>query len=255
MKILVVEDELHNSRMLIGMVNQLRPNWEILETCESVKQSVDWLNKNPHPDLIFMDIQLTDGVCFSIFEQVELNSSIIFTTAYDEYAIQAFKVNSIDYLLKPLKESHLKIAIEKFEKFHHAPEEQSPKPDYQQLLDAIGMGVKKFRKRFVINKTTSFVPLNVEDVAYFQIDQRVVTAFTFDGKGHHVDVTMDKLEEELDPDQFFRANRGVIVNSEAIKKFENYFGGKIVVILAPPFTATITISRLKATAFKHWLDK
>ena len=145
MKVIIIEDEIHNRRMLEGMIRKLRIDWEIIAALESVKSSVKWLNSNEHPDLIFMDIQLTDGVSFSIFDQLKINSLIIFTTAYDEYAIQAFKVNSIDYLLKPIKEGELEFAISKFEMAHKYIREENEQPNYQEILNAI----KKEKKNTV----------------------------------------------------------------------------------------------------------
>jgi len=254
MKVIIVEDELHNCRLLVGMIKKIRPEWEIVETLESVKNTVSWLNKNPSPDLIFMDIQLTDGVCFSIFEKVKVESLVIFTTAYDEYAIQAFKVNSIDYLLKPLKEEMLEEAILKFEKVHKLVDVHVEKPDYLELINAIKNGEKNYRKRFLISGATSFSKIDVKDIAYIYTENRVTFAVTFDAKDHVLDLTLEKLEEQLNPELFFRANRSIIINSESVHKFENYFGGKLMVQLVHPFKESITISRLKATEFKTWLD-
>ena len=255
MKILIVEDEIHNSRLLKGMIKQLRPDWEILESLESVKSSVKWLNENPHPDLIYMDIQLTDGICFSIFDQVEIDSFIIFTTAYNEYAVRAFDVNSIDYLLKPIKSELLGKAILKFEKLYKQMNIQNERLSYEELMLAIKKGSEKvFRKRFLVAGATAFFKINVSEVAYFYTENRVSFAVDFSGKEHVLDLTMEKLEEQLNPDLFFRANRSVILNSETVHKIEAYFGGKLIVKLIQPFTEPVTISRLKATEFKNWLD-
>ncbi|MGQ8338129.1 LytR/AlgR family response regulator transcription factor [Sunxiuqinia sp. A32] len=256
MKIIIVEDEQHNYRLLKGMINKLRPDWEICGSFESVKSTVDWLQNNPAPELIFMDIQLTDGISFSIFEQVEVKSMVIFTTAYDEYALRAFKVNSIDYLLKPIKEEKLNIAIEKFERISNYPARNSESNiNYKEILNAIVQGEKKYRKRFLISGVSSFFKIDVEDIAYFITENRITQAVTFEAKKHIVDFTIEKLEEELDPDRFFKANRSTILNSESIRKFENYFGGKLVVKLVHPLDEPVTISRLKATEFKEWLGK
>ena len=256
MKVIIVEDELHNYRLLRGMVEKLRPEWEIVEWFESVKSTVAWLESNPAPDLIFMDIQLTDGISFSIFDQVKVESMVIFTTAYDEYALRAFQVNSIDYLLKPIKQEKLKGAIEKFETiFHHQANSEESTPDYNEILKAITQGEKKYRKRFLISGATSYFKLNTEDIAWFSTESRVTTAFTFDGKSHIVDLTIEKLEEQLDPDQFFRTNRSTLININSIRKFENHFGGKLILRLTSPFDEPITISRLKATEFKEWVGK
>lgn len=256
MRVVIIEDEQHNCKMLMGMINDLRPEWEIVTTLESVKQSVEWFNNNEHPDLIFMDIQLADGICFSIFDKVTVESMIIFTTAYDEYAIQAFKVNSIDYLLKPIKEEMLSAAINKYEKLvKYSESEEVEKPDYEMLLEALKSGEKNYRKRFLISGSTSFFKIDTKDIAYFYTVNRITFAVTYKAKEHIIDLTMEKLEEQLDPDMFFRANRSQIINIDSIRKFESYFGGKLMVRLIDPFKDPVTISRLKATEFKNWLDR
>ena len=254
MRVIIVEDELHNYRLLKGMVEKLRPDWNIAEWLESVKSTVAWLENNPAPDLIFMDIQLTDGISFSIFDNIQVDSMVIFTTAYDEYALQAFQVNSIDYLLKPVKLEKLEQAIEKFEHLAGPQKNSSDfKPDYHELLEAITQGEKKYRKRFLISGATSFFKLNVEDIAWFYTESRMTTAVTFKNKPYPVDLTMEKLEEQLDPEVFFRVNRSTIIHINAVQKFENHFGGKLILRLIPPFNEPITISRLKATEFKEWI--
>jgi len=254
MRVIIVEDEMHNYRLLKGMVQKLRPDWKILEGLESVKSTVEWLNNNPAPDLIFMDIQLTDGISFSIFDEVHVKSMVIFTTAYDEYALRAFQVNSIDYLLKPVKQEKLEQAIEKYENLLERQNDSSEiKPDYKEILQAITQGEKKYRKRFLISGATSFFKLDVEDVAWFHTENRVTTAVTFQGKNHAVELTIEKLEEQLDPELFFRTNRSTIVHINAIRKFENHFGGKLILRLIHPFEEPIMISRLKATEFKEWV--
>ena len=164
MNVLIIEDELHNMRMLTDMLVKLRPNWNVVGQLDSVKQSVDFLSENPQPELILMDIQLSDGVCFSIFEQVEVRSSIIFTTAFDNYAIQAFKVNSIDYLLKPVKEADLEKALIKLEDLRQPPK---PQFDYNEIVQAIKKGQKEYRKRFLISAGNKYYKLDTNEIACF----------------------------------------------------------------------------------------
>lgn len=253
-KALIVEDELHNYRLLRGMVEQFRPEWQILGPLESVKKSVSWFKENPAPDLIFMDIQLVDGVCFSIFDEVKIDTMIVFTTAFDEYALQAFNVNSIDYVLKPIKEVKIQEAILKFEKYRNLQTETIV-PDYKDILSAIVQGEKKYRKRFLVAGANSYSKINTKDIALFYTENRITYAVSFDGQEHHLDLTMEKLEEQLDPDMFFRANRSYIIHCDAVYKIESYFGGKLHVKLTTPIKHEITISRLKATEFKNWIGK
>lgn len=254
-KIILVEDEPYNLRLLQGMIEKLRPDWEVVKTLESVKDSVEWLQNNPHPDLFFMDIQLADGLCFSIFDQVKVHGMIVFTTAFDNYAIRAFKVNSIDYLLKPFKEKDLEAAITKFESLRKLTTASESHRDYAEILDAIRKGEKKYRNRFLISKAAVFYMLPVEEVAYFYSENRTTTAVTFTNQNHVVDFPLETLEEQLDPEIFFRANRQLIVNIKAIEKIENYFSGKLKILLNPPFDGEPIISRLKATDFKAWMGR
>lgn len=254
MKVIIVEDEQHNYRLLKGMIEKLRPGWEVAGQLESIKSTVAWLKNNPAPDLIFLDIQLTDGISFSIFDQVQVSSMVIFVTAYDEYALRAFQVNSIDYLLKPAKMEKLTQAIEKFEAMVKLPQQSSTNlPDYKELLETITQGQKKYRKRFLVSGATSYFKLDVDDIAWFYTENRVTTAVTFQGKEHVVELTIEKLEEQLDPEVFFRTNRSTVVHINSVRKFENHFGGKLILRLIHPFDEPIVISRLKAAEFKEWV--
>jgi DNA-binding LytR/AlgR family response regulator len=254
-KIILIEDEEYNLRLLDDMIKKIRPSWEVVNTFQSVRETVSWLLANPHPDLLFMDIQLADGLCFSVFSQVDVKSMVIFTTAYDNYALRAFKVNSIDYLLKPFKEKDLEAAIEKFENFRFLSSTGDSKHDYSEILDAVRKGEKKFRKRFLVSKGTGFFSLITNDIAYFYSESRITTAVTFSRQNHIVDFSLEALEEELDPEIFFRANRRIIVNINSIDRIENYFGGKLKVRLDSVFKQEVAVSRLKATDFKEWLGK
>lgn len=254
MYFIIIEDEIFNLRMLKGMISSLRPDWECIGEFKSVEETVNWLHNNAHPDLVFMDIQLADGICFSIFEQVQLQKPVIFTTAYDNYAIQAFKVNSIDYLLKPIKDTDLELAITKFENLHNAPAAFETM-DYAEIFKAIKTGEKKYRTRFLIQGSTYYQKLATNDIAYFYSENKITFAVTFTKKEHIVDFTLESLEEEIDPDTFFRANRQIIVNIDAIDKIEDYFNGKLILKLIPPTHDPVTISRLKASAFKQWMGK
>jgi DNA-binding LytR/AlgR family response regulator len=252
MNVLIVEDEQHNMRMLTDMLAKLRPNWTVVGQLDSVKQCVAFLSEESQPDLILMDIQLSDGVCFSVFERVDVRSSIIFTTAFDNYAIQAFKVNSIDYLLKPVKEAELEKALIKLEDLRQPPKSQF---DYNEIMQAIRKGQKEYRKRFLITAGNKYFKLNTSDIACFTSENRITTAITYSNEKYVVDFSLDRLEEELDPDLFFRADRKNIIHIDLITRFEDYFGSKLVVRLKNPINDKITISRLRASAFKMWIGK
>lgn len=250
MNILIIEDEIHNQRLLTGMISEIRPAWNIVEVIDSVADSIAWLSEN-EVDLIFMDIQLVDGSCFSIFDKLTIQSPVIFTTAFDNYALQAFKVNSIDYLLKPIKETDLKQAILKFEQRIPA---SSPIPDYAQILEKMN-GNKRYRSRILIHGAKSYYKIDVHDVAYFYSDNKITFARTFNGADCQVDMILEVLEEELNPESFFRAGRNILLHIDSIISFEDYFGGKLVLKLNPTFNQPVTVSRLKNMAFKKWVGK
>ncbi|MCU4163547.1 LytR/AlgR family response regulator transcription factor [Carboxylicivirga caseinilyticus] len=257
-KVIIVEDELHTAGMLKDMIQKLRPEWNVLAILQSVSETIDWLQNSDIKPLIFLDIELADGNSFSIFEQMKVENPIIFTTAYNEFALKAFQLNSVDYLLKPIKESELIKAIEKFERAIELFEtnvSQSSKVDYQQLARSIMSSSGGYRKRFLISKRDSFFKLPVEEIAYFYFESRVTFAVAFDGKQHILSHPLDKLEEELDPQMFFRTNRQTIVNIEAIDHFEAYFSGKLVVKLVNKLNDKIMISRGKAVQFKDWVNQ
>jgi len=261
-RVVIIEDELHNSRMLEGIVRKLRPSWTIEAILESVEDSVYWLRNNPPPDLILMDIQLSDGSCFSIFKHVELDSScrIIFTTAYDEYAIRAFKVNSIDYLLKPINEQELDQSFQKFERLRAA---QIPQPYlaagdknyYTNLVNSILAGKKEYRTRLLISTFKGYEKLETKDIAYIYSDNKLTFAVDFNRKRYALDYNLEKLESELDPAAFFRASRKAIVNIDAVAKVTNDVGGKLKVETSPAADFEIVVSRLRAGEFKIWMGK
>ncbi|HRW62903.1 MAG TPA: LytTR family DNA-binding domain-containing protein [Bacteroidales bacterium] len=262
LRILVVEDEAHNSRMLCDLIAKLRPKWKVEAVLESVKESVEWLTENKPPELILMDIQLSDGICFSIFEKIErqITSRIIFTTAYDEYAIRAFKVNSIDYLLKPINEQELETAFQKFEdlRAENLPVDYSLSDDkdyYKNVIKSILEGKKEYRSRFLITGVSGFQKLETKDIAYIYSDNKITFAVDFNKKEHTLDYTLEQMESELNPDQFYRLNRKIIANIDAIVKVSNDEGGKLKVFTKPETNFEITVSRLKASEFKSWMGK
>lgn len=260
-KLIIIEDELHNSRMLHELVSELRPFWQVIQTIGSVKESVCWLKDNPLPDIILMDIQLSDGICFSIFEEVAFptNCRIIFTTAYDEYAIRAFKVNSIDYLLKPIEKEELEQAFLKFEQLYNEGDSLIPKlfdsSQYMALVDNVLKKKKEYRTRFLVSGINSYHRIDIGEVAYVFSDNKLTFAVDFNGKQHILEYTLEQLETELNPEFFFRANRKVLVNVEAVKKINNDGGGKLKIEIAPQPDFEIPISRLKANDFKLWMGK
>jgi two-component system response regulator LytT len=255
MKTLIVEDELPTRRLLKDMIQKIRPLWTISGCTGSVEETIDWLKENTQPDLIFMDIQLSDGSSFEIFEKINVKSPVVFTTAYDEYAIQAFKVNSIDYLLKPINKKKLEMAIKKYENFFNKNEELKPEIDYQALVQVLSSGTNSYRSRLLINLADGFQKLDTNKIAWLISSNKITTAVTFDGHHHVVDFTLDRIEKELDPAKFFRANRQYILNIETIHKVENWFNGKLVVKTQPDIKEKIVVSRERAKSFKDWINQ
>ncbi len=261
--VIIIEDELHNSRILEGMLAKMRPDWKMEAVLESVQESVDWLRSNAAPDLILMDIQLSDGISFSIFNKIEFENKtkIIFTTAYDQYAIQAFKVNSVDYLLKPIKEEDLELALEKFEgsivdntKALRQDYDQN-KSYYMDVIASILEGKEQYRTRFLISGIRDFTKVETKDIAYFYSSNKTTFAVTFDGVEHLLDYTLEQLENELDPKVFYRVNRQVLSHVDTVKKVSNASGNKLKVTMDPAPDFEVTVSRLKAADFKKWLGK
>lgn len=255
-KAVIIEDEYPAARLLDGMIRSLRPEWEVEVLPGNIEESVAWFSENKHPDIIFLDIQLTDGNSFSFIEQANPTSMIVFTTAYDEYAVRAFTVNSIDYLLKPVNIERLRDAIGKFERLSkNNMEDYSSMLSLKEVLSSIGReGGKKYRTRFLISGNERFFTLSVKDIAYFFSENKTTFAVTWDGKSHIIDFPLNKLEEQLDPDEFFRTNRQFILSISSIKKLETYFLGKVIVHVTPSYEGQIIVSREKVAAFKMWLN-
>lgn len=252
MKILLIEDEMPAYRRLKKMLLHKLPNAQISEQVESISDAVSYFKNEPDPTLIFMDIQLADGLSFSIFEQIEITGPVIFTTAFDQYTLKAFKVHSIDYLLKPIEDEALDAALLKFERFYQK-ENQLPSQVIQQLVSQLEQPA--YRERFLVKTGSSLTYLQVQDIAYFYSDQSLVYARKKDQKQHHIDASLDQLEQQLDPKQFFRISRKAIVNIDAIVKIDTYFNGRLLLHLNPSSNFQSTVSRDRVAAFKAWLDR
>lgn len=253
MKVAILEDEIPAARLLHTLIRRLRPDWEITVLPGSIEEAVRWFHSNPHPDLLFLDIQLSDGNSFDFLMTTHPTSVIIFTTAYDQYAIRAFSVNSIDYLLKPIDEKRLLEAITKYESLI-GKQLRQPDDYLNVILDSLQRREKRYRTRFLISAIDRFQTLEVEDIAYFYSENKITFAVTFSGQEHIVDLSLNKLSEQLDPDRFFRANRQIMLCVKAITRIEPYFNGKIVVFVKPPHKNQITVSEEKITSFKLWLN-
>lgn len=248
MKAVIIEDETAavSSLKAILAQNSIIPI-EVVTELESIEESVAYFREGPHPDVIFMDIHLADGLGFKIFEQVDIEAPVVFTTAYDEYALQAFQVSSIDYLLKPVTLVSLERALSKLRLF--SPEERQ---EHIRQTNHTIQG-RHVLKSLLIMLAEKFYPLPVEDIQYFYTANEKVTAYTIDGKQHPVDRTLDALSEQLDDRHFFRANRQFIISRKAIKDVDLWFGSRLSVNLLLPIPERIVISKTKSPLFKKWI--
>lgn len=250
----IIEDERPAARLLKSMVETIRPLWKVTIVQGSIKDATQWFSQNENPDLIFLDIHLSDGNAFDFLSIARPSSMIIFTTAYDEYAIQAFSVNSIDYILKPVHQERLVESIEKYENTYRSNLEFQQEYLNNILENISSPASKRFRTRFLIYGVDKYTTLQVASVAYFYSENRVTSAVTQSGAEVVIDFTLDKLGEQLDPNKFFRVNRQFILSIDSIKKIEPYFNSKLLVTVVPESRIQITISREKLSSFKSWLN-
>lgn len=250
MKVLIIEDEYPASQKLIRLLKEAGPKIEVIGVLSSVEQSVNWFSENQSPELIFMDIQLEDGMCFEIFEKVRIEAPIIFTTAYDEYALRAFKVNSIDYLLKPINPDELRNAIDKFNTVHRTKQEYSKYESVIQQVPSLN------KERFLIKIGEHYKSVQTSDIFCFYILERSVFLLTSAGKSYPADYSLDKIEQLVDSRLFFRINRNFIVNYYAIQDMIAYSSNRIKINLANWHEKEgILVSRERVSGFKKWMDR
>jgi two-component system, LytTR family, response regulator LytT len=258
MKILIVEDEELAVKKLQKTLAAVDASAEVVGISESIKGTVDWLQSNPAPDLILMDIELCDGQSFEIFNLAEVKSPVIFTTSYDEYALKAFKVNSLDYLLKPIQKEELQAALKKFTQVRTSYNgEEKPAINFDSLVKELQQKLqpKEYRKRFLVKHAQKLVSIEVEDIAYFYSDGRLNFFKSTDNKKYVVDYTMDELEEMLDPEKYFRISRSFYVSIDSVDQIHDYFGNRLILHLKPAVDKEALVSREKVTEFKKWMGK
>jgi len=254
MTTLIIEDEKPAARLLQRKLEKLEISVETM--LHSVEESVDWFTNNEHPDLIFLDIQLSDGLSFEIFEKIDIKSAIIFTTAYDEYALKAFKLNSIDYLLKPIDEDDLEVAVTKFRarlpKVN--PENQNLHLDFEQIRKMLSNPFEKnYKKRFTVKIGQHLKVITTDEIECFFSENKGTYIHTFDNRNYLIDSTLEILEQELDMKDFFRVSRKFIVPLQAIKEIQVYTNSRLKVILPSYKEDEVVVSREKVQDFKSWL--
>lgn len=251
LNVLIVEDEKLAANRLAKLLAEVDPNVHVIAKTTSIKESIAWLRKH-QADLIFLDIQLSDGLSFSIFDEIELHTPVIFTTAYDQYAIKAFELNSVSYLLKPIRKSNLEQALHKYRSIASAFN-----VDIEHIVKALKGEKPEYRKRFLVSFGDKLVKINTSEIAYFFAAEKSVFIRTFQGKTYPADWTLDKLEQLLDPALFFRINRKYIIHMDAIAAMTSYSRSRVKIRLQPPADdeneSIVSIDR--AQKFKDWLNK
>jgi DNA-binding LytR/AlgR family response regulator len=253
MNVLIIEDEPQAARRMEAVMKELESGVNIVGKIDSVKKAVQWISDNPPPDLILMDIQLADGISFSIFEKCNVQSPVIFTTAYDEYALKAFKVNSIDYILKPVDKDELSAALTKFKNMKRTA------PDTKLLLDNIGQAVqmltKRYKSRFMIKIGEHLKTIETTNLLYFYSQDKATFCYTVDNRSLILDYTLEQLEEMTDPAIFFRVNRKYLVSASAISDIISYTNSRLKLKLKGSQDDDIIVARERVQDFKEWLDR
>jgi DNA-binding LytR/AlgR family response regulator len=251
MNILIVEDEEPAALRIKKLLAELKPEAKISDVLVSVKSAVKWFKSNPLPDLILMDINLADGLSFEIFSQVEIDVPVIFITAFDEYAIRAFKVNSIEYLLKPVKKEELISAMDKYQRLHAI---KSDIPDLKMLLETIREKQDPYKKRFLIRFGEHIKTIDINQVAYFYTEEKINFLKTKDDRTYPVEYNLDKLEMILDPQRFFRINRQFIISIDSITDMFSFSKSRVKINLSPPTQMDTIVSTERSPHFKEWLS-
>lgn len=248
MKVLIIEDEEPASLKLARLLKEIRPDIEIAGILKSVEQSINWLQENPEPDLIFMDIQLEDGICFEIFENIKIQIPVIFTTAFDEYSLRAFKVNSIDYLLKPVNIEELQRAIDKFDRLHY-------RSNHTKIESILNQLQPKTKERFLLKIGEHYRSVHTRDISCFYIKERC-NFLHVDGRNYPVDFSLDKIELLIDPKLFFRISRNFIINLNFIQDIIAYSSSRLKIIIKnQSVDEDLIVSRERVKEFKDWMDR
>jgi two-component system LytT family response regulator len=254
MNVLIAEDEIGASRNLTAILQEVEPSCNILAVLESVEETHEWIMENPPPDLAFFDIQLSDENIFKLFIKVTVDFPVVFVTAYNQYAIRAFKVNSIDYILKPVNTKSVKYALGQFRKLKASNAFSNEKKILELLEELRGEKKKQYRKSFLIQVKDKLIPLAVAEIAYFFIENGMVYAVTSSNGKFIVNHKLDDIGKQLNPDYYFRANRQFIVSRESVAEINPYFNERLSIKVMPKPSIPIIISKAKATHFKAWMD-
>ena len=254
MNVLLIEDEWAAAHHMETILQAADLPVRIVAVLETVTDAVNWLRTHPTPDLAFVDIQLADGSSFDIFEQVATTFPIVFTTAYDEYAIRAFRVNSIDYLLKPIDEAAVRGSLQKYHQWHE-PARWSSSTLQKLLADLHSPLASAYKSSFLVHYRDRLLPVEARTFAYFYSKNRIVHAVTYDAKTYILEYTLEELEKQLNPSDFYRANRQHIVARKAVVDIAFYFNGRLLLNLTPPAPDRVVVSKARASEFKAWMSQ
>jgi DNA-binding LytR/AlgR family response regulator len=250
-KVLIIEDEQPASKRLEKMLLEISPDFEIIERCDSIESSVQFFKAGIIPDLVMLDIQLGDGLSFEIFNQIEISCPVIFTTAFDEYAIKAFELNSIDYLLKPINKEKLERSIEKFKKLS----QQNLQNDWKLIASLLDKEKREYKQRFLVYVGEHLHSVQTSDIVYFYSVEKSTFLTTKAGKSYNIDLSLEKLEGILSPNDFFRINRNFLIEFNAIKKINILSKSRIKLILEPLPADEVLVSSARTHEFREWLDR
>jgi DNA-binding LytR/AlgR family response regulator len=251
MNLLILEDEEPAALRLKKLIMEIEPAAKILDILVSIQSAVKWLSSHTAPDLILMDINLADGSSFEIFNQMEVNAPVIFITAYDEFAVKAFKVNSVEYLLKPVKKEELISALNKYKKYHA---NKAQAPELKKLVETLRDQQEGYKKRFLIRYGEHIKTIDINQVAYFYTEEKINFLKTKDNHTYHVDYNLDKLETLLDPERFFRINRQFIISIDSISEMFSFSKSRVKVVLNPAINMDTIVSTERSPHFKEWLS-
>ena len=254
MRVLIIEDEKPAAKHLTTLLQRHGTDIVILDRLDTVRKAVRWFENHDAPDLMFMDIQLADGLSFAIFEQVAITSPIIFTTAYDQYAVQAFKVNSVDYLLKPIDAEELARAIDKFKQLHRSSS-TPPSTAMDRIQQAVSALTKQYKNRFVVKIGEHIKAISTDEILYFVSQEKATFAQTQSGRRFMVDYPLEQVEGLVDPGRFFRISRQYLVSIEAIRDIVTYSSSRLKLLLHHSEDTSILVSRERVTDFRQWLDQ
>ena len=249
--VLIIEDEAKAARELATMLKLIDETINVITTLDSVEQSLQWFSQNKQPDLIFSDIQLADGLCFEIYQKIQVKSPVIFCTAFDDFLMNAFDTNAVSYLLKPITKERIEKALEKFHSLRSAFEKEKTNTNLSELLQQLKVN---YKTALLVNQLEKIIPVQVKDIAFFYLDKTMVTITTLNNQKYYLSSALDEVEKMIDPALFYRANRQFLINKNAIANAERFFARKLVARLKVDTPETIVVSKAKASDFLQWLE-